>query len=120
MHVKITLVTHRVAYKNCYLKAVCVQVVHFLSVAQLAGLLVTKRRSLHSIDFIDQNGQPAAGRQRKAKHFQSSNLVFFKSAIVKTHFPFQSELFQFKEAVKDCKLIDSSDEYLAKWLVGRI
>lgn len=25
---------------------------------------------------------------------------------------------KFKEAVKDCKLIDSSDEYLVKWLVG--
>lgn len=32
---------------------------------------------------------------------------------------FLKPLIQFKENIKDCKLIDSSDDYIVKWLIGK-
>jgi hypothetical protein len=33
---------------------------------------------------------------------------------------FLNNFIQFKDNVKDCKLIDPSDDYILKWLVGKL
>lgn len=50
---------------------------------------------------------------QKETFAQVKNVVCFRIST------FLKPLIQFKENIKDCKLIDSSDDYIVKWLVGK-
>lgn len=61
------------------------------------------------------DGSPQGPQRRPKRYFESGTVKF---SHINSRYYFLYFYKKFKEKIKDCKLVNPSDDYIVKWLIG--